>query len=82
MAAKAAGAREVAVFAAASESFSQRNINCSIEESLKRFEEVMAGAKEADIAVRGYVSCVVDCPYEVHTLITNQFQPVFREPLD
>tara|TARA_R110001592_G_scaffold295594_2_gene565670 strand:+ start:18561 stop:19466 length:906 start_codon:yes stop_codon:yes gene_type:complete len=60
----AAGADEVAIFAAASESFSQKNINCSIADSLKRFSEVMAAAKEQNIAVRGYVSCVLGCPYE------------------
>jgi hydroxymethylglutaryl-CoA lyase len=59
-----AGVREVAVFAAASESFSQKNINCSIEESLARFAPVMQMAKDADIRVRGYVSCVLGCPYE------------------
>ncbi|MEY2909151.1 MAG: hypothetical protein RLZZ602_1674, partial [Pseudomonadota bacterium] len=59
----AAGVDEVAVFAAASEAFSQKNINCSIDESLARFEPVMAAAQEAGIAVRGYVSCVVGCPY-------------------
>ena len=63
-AARAAGAQEVAVFAAASESFSQRNINCSIAESLERFQPVMAAAKSAGIKVRGYVSCVLGCPYE------------------
>ncbi|WP_144213843.1 hydroxymethylglutaryl-CoA lyase [Shewanella donghaensis] len=59
-----AGADEVAIFGAASESFSQRNINCSIEESIARFEPVMALAKEQNIKVRGYVSCVLGCPYE------------------
>jgi hydroxymethylglutaryl-CoA lyase len=59
-----AGAHEVAVFAAASESFSQRNINCSVAESLKRFEPVVAAATALDIPVRGYVSCVAGCPYE------------------
>lgn len=63
-AAMAAGVREVAVFAAASESFSQKNINCSIADSLKRFEPVMAAAREQNVAVRGYVSCVLGCPYE------------------
>lgn len=63
-AALAAGASEVAVFAAASESFSQRNINCSIAESLERFVPVMAAAKSQNIPVRGYVSCVLGCPYE------------------
>lgn len=59
-----AGVDEVAVFGAASESFSQKNINCSIAESLQRFEPVIALAKEHDISVRGYVSCVMGCPYE------------------
>jgi len=59
-----AGAQEVAIFGAASESFSQKNINCSIAESLKRFEPVVAAASALDIPVRGYVSCVVGCPYE------------------
>ncbi|WP_417263946.1 hydroxymethylglutaryl-CoA lyase [Celeribacter sp.] len=59
-----AGADEVAVFASASESFSQKNINCSIAESLTRFEPLMAAAKDAGVAVRGYVSCVVACPYD------------------
>ncbi|XP_071951405.1 3-hydroxy-3-methylglutaryl-CoA lyase, cytoplasmic-like isoform X2 [Antedon mediterranea] len=59
-----AGAEEVAIFGAASESFSRKNINCSIDESLMRFEEVMKSAKQANIPVRGYVSCVVGCPYE------------------
>lgn len=63
-AALAAGAREVAVFGAASESFSQKNINCSIAESLDRFAPVLAAAMAADVRVRGYVSCVLDCPYE------------------
>ncbi|WP_144395067.1 hydroxymethylglutaryl-CoA lyase [Pleionea sediminis] len=58
------GAEEVAVFGAASESFSQKNINCSIEDSLKRFEPIMAEAAKHDIKVRGYVSCVLGCPYE------------------
>ena len=59
-----AKADEVAVFAAASEAFSQRNTNCSIAESLARFEPVMAAARERGIAVRGYISCVLGCPYE------------------
>ena len=63
-AALAAGAQEVAVFAAASESFSRKNINCSIAESLERFEPVTAAAHEAGVKVRGYVSCVLGCPYE------------------
>ncbi|TFY88522.1 hydroxymethylglutaryl-CoA lyase [Pseudomonas nabeulensis] len=60
----AAGVKEVAVFAAASEAFSQRNINCSISESLERFAPIMAAAKQHGISVRGYVSCVLGCPYE------------------
>ncbi|MFZ2267723.1 MAG: hydroxymethylglutaryl-CoA lyase [Azonexus sp.] len=59
-----AGASEVAIFAAASESFSRKNINCSISESLKRFEPVVSAASALEIRVRGYVSCVVGCPYE------------------
>jgi hydroxymethylglutaryl-CoA lyase len=55
---------EVAIFGAASESFSQKNINCSIEESLERFLPIMAAAKQANIKVRGYVSCTLGCPYE------------------
>jgi len=62
--AMAAGADEVAVFGAASEAFSQKNINCSIDESLERFAPVMAAAKTANIRVRGYVSCVLGCPYQ------------------
>ena len=59
-----AGANEVAIFGAASESFSRKNINCSIAESLKRFEPVVSAASALEIPVRGYVSCVVGCPYE------------------
>lgn len=59
-----AGATEVAVFAAASQSFSQRNINCSISESLERFIPIMAAAALHGVRVRGYVSCVLGCPYE------------------
>jgi hydroxymethylglutaryl-CoA lyase len=60
----AAGVKEVAVFAAASESFSQRNINCSISDSLARFAPIMDAAKQHGVSVRGYVSCVLGCPYE------------------
>lgn len=60
----AAKANEVAIFGAASEGFSQKNINCSIAESLERFAPVMVAADEAKIPVRGYVSCVVACPYD------------------
>lgn len=62
--AMAAGADEVAVFGAASEAFSQKNINCSIEESLARFAPVMEAAKAQGVRVRGYVSCVLGCPYQ------------------
>ncbi|KAJ3120216.1 hypothetical protein HK100_012891 [Physocladia obscura] len=60
----AAGATEVAVFAAASESFSKKNINASISESLARFEPVLESAKRANVNVRGYVSTVLGCPYQ------------------
>jgi len=63
-AARAAGATEVAVFGAASETFSKKNINCSIDESLERFLPVAKAAKEHGVRVRGYVSCVLGCPYE------------------
>jgi len=63
-AALAAGAREVAVFGAASEAFSQQNINCSVAESLERFKPVVEEASRNDVAVRGYVSCVLGCPYQ------------------
>ena len=63
-AARAAGAREVAIFGAASESFSRRNINCSVAESLERFRPVAQAAREHGIKVRGYISCVLGCPYE------------------
>lgn len=63
-AALAAGAKEIAIFAAASETFSQKNINCSISQSLARFTEVMEAAKKNSIPVRGYISCVLGCPYE------------------
>ena len=62
-AAQRAGCREVAVFAAASEAFSRNNINCSIDESFERFTPVLRAAKEASIRVRGYVSCVLGCPF-------------------
>ena len=59
-----AGVKEVAVFGAASEAFSQKNINCSIAESLARFAPLMEAAREQDIRVRGYVSCVLGCPFD------------------
>lgn len=63
-AALAAGAEEVAVFGAASETFSRKNINCSIDESLNRFMPILEAAQQRSIRVRGYVSCVLGCPYE------------------
>jgi len=55
---------EIAIFAAASESFSQKNINCSIDESMARYTDIIKMAKHSNIPVRGYLSCVVACPYE------------------
>ncbi|KAL2895837.1 Hydroxymethylglutaryl-CoA lyase mitochondrial [Bienertia sinuspersici] len=63
-AAVSAGAKEVAVFASASESFSKSNINCTVEESLIRFREVVSAAEKHSLPVRGYISCVVGCPVE------------------
>ncbi|CAI8900320.1 MULTISPECIES: hydroxymethylglutaryl-CoA lyase [Pseudomonas] len=74
----AAGVKEVAVFAAASEAFSQRNINCSISDSLQRFAPIMAAARQHGVRVRGYVSCVLGCPYE-GTISAEQVAPVARE---
>lgn len=66
----AAGASEVAIFTAASEGFNRANLNCSVDESLHKFDAVVAAAKAEGIAVRGYVSCVVGCPIQarVHGL--------------
>jgi hydroxymethylglutaryl-CoA lyase len=74
----AAGVKEVAVFAAASEAFSQKNINCSISESLERFVPLMDAAKQHGIRVRGYVSCVLGCPYDGH-VPPEQVASVARE---
>ncbi len=63
-AALAAGATEVAIFGAASEAFSKKNINCSIAQSMERFRPVAEAAAQANVKVRGYVSCVIGCPYE------------------
>jgi hydroxymethylglutaryl-CoA lyase len=60
----AGGVDEVAIFGAASETFSQKNIGCSIEESLARFQQVIYAAKEQNIPIRGYISCTLGCPYE------------------
>ena len=68
----AVNANEVAIFAAASEAFSQKNINCSINESIQRFQTLIDAAKTQQIPVRGYISCVAGCPYsgavDVHTV--------------
>lgn len=56
--------KEIAIFAAASETFSQKNIHCSINQSLQRFEEFCSEAKDSDVRIRGYISCVLGCPYE------------------
>jgi hydroxymethylglutaryl-CoA lyase len=63
-AAVAAGADEIAVFASASEGFSQKNINASIDEAFERFAPILEQARHIDLPVRGYVSCVVECPYD------------------
>ncbi|KAJ2964034.1 hypothetical protein NQZ79_g900 [Umbelopsis isabellina] len=59
-----AGAKEVAVFSAASETFNKKNTNCTLEESMKRVEAIMEVARQKNVKIRGYVSCVVGCPYE------------------
>ncbi|EJC6860801.1 hydroxymethylglutaryl-CoA lyase [Vibrio parahaemolyticus] len=66
-----AGANQVAIFTSASEGFCQHNINCSIAESLKRFEPLMVQADKYHVHVRGYLSCVVDCPYDGATSPTQ-----------
>ena len=63
-AARAAGAKVIAVFASASEGFSRANINCSVAESIERFKPVVARAKADGIKVRGYISCVLGCPFD------------------
>lgn len=63
-AARAAGAQVVSVFAAASEGFSRANINCSVAESIERFKPVLARAKADGVKVRGYISCVLGCPFD------------------
>lgn len=80
-AAYGAGAREVAVFAAASESFSQKNINCSIEASIDRFVPVLRAAQSHGVKVRGYVSCALGCPYEGE-ITPNQVAEVAQRLLD
>lgn len=68
------GAREITIFAAASETFSQKNVNCSISESLERFVPVMEKARKEQLRVRGYLSCVLGCPYEGHIAPTKVAQ--------
>ncbi|MGF9694348.1 hydroxymethylglutaryl-CoA lyase [Rhizobium sp. 0TCS1.26] len=70
-AARDAGAEEIAIFASASETFSQKNINCSIDESFERFVPVLEGARAAGMRVRGYVSCVLGCPYEGEVALSS-----------
>lgn len=77
----ASGCKQMAVFAAASEGFSQKNINCSISESLKRFEPIIEAAKSHNIPVRGYVSCVIACPYDGETE-PSQVSTLTKEILD
>jgi hydroxymethylglutaryl-CoA lyase len=74
----AAGAREVAIFTSASQGFSQKNINCSVEESIARFQPIVERANVNNIKVRGYVSCVVGCPYEGHIDPKQVYEVVAR----
>lgn len=76
-----AGVKEIAVFTAASESFNQRNINCSIKQSIERMLPIMRLAKEHHIKVRGYVSCVLGCPYE-GLISPQQVAEVIKKLLD
>ncbi len=69
--ARAVGAEEVAVFTAASEAFNQKNINASIDESIERFLPVLERAKADNVAVRGYVSTVLGCPYQGDVAVTD-----------
>ena len=66
-----ADAKEIAVFSAASEAFTQKNTNCSIEESINRFRPVLEEAKKNNIPVRGYISCVLGCPYQGNVAVEN-----------
>ena len=66
-----AGVTEVAVFGAASEAFSQKNINCSISESVERFWPVLEAAQKNNVRVRGYISCVLGCPYQGEVPLEN-----------
>lgn len=67
----AAGVEEIAIFGAASETFSQKNINCSIDESFERFRPVAEAAHAANLRVRGYISCVLGCPYEGEVAVSS-----------
>jgi len=75
------GVDEVAIFSAASETFSKKNINCSIETSLQRFDDVVKIARQKNLPVRGYVSCVIGCPYE-GKIKPSQVIPVVQRLLD
>ncbi|MCF6300488.1 MAG: hydroxymethylglutaryl-CoA lyase, partial [Proteobacteria bacterium] len=77
----AAGIKQIAIFTAASESFNQKNINCSIDESFARFKPLMLLAKKHGIAVRGYVSCVLGCPYEGEIAV-NKVVEVAKKLID
>ena len=66
-----ADAKEIAVFSAASETFTQKNTNCSIEESINRFRPVLEEAQKNNIQVRGYISCVLGCPYQGHVPVED-----------
>ena len=66
-----ADAKEIAVFSAASEAFTQKNTNCSIEESINRFRPVLDEAKKTNIPVRGYISCVLGCPYQCNVAVED-----------
>ena len=66
-----ADAKEIAVFSAASEAFSQKNTNCSIEESINRFRPILEEAKKINIPVRGYISCVLGCPYQGNVAVED-----------
>ena len=64
------GATEVAIFAAATDTFSSRNTGCTVHESLTRYRAVAKRARDAGVQVRGYISCVLGCPYEVCAILT------------
>ncbi len=80
--AAAAGVKEVAVFPAATEAFSQGNLNASIADVLARFKDIVVAAQEQDIAVRGYVSCALGCPFQVRgrdmLLGSNNCRVIYR----